>query len=137
MPHDPKPRVRVLIADDHPVFAQTLHMLLAADPRLEVAGVAENGADAVELARLLCPDVVLMDVHMPGMDGIDATRAIGAELTGVQVVMLSSSSAVEDVQQAREAGAAAYLTKDTSAAAITAEILRAAVPAPLSAAQAA
>ena len=137
MPHDPKPRVRVLIADDHPVFAETLVLLLAADSRLAVAGVAENGAEAVELARRVAPDVVLMDVHMPGLDGVGATRTIAAELPGVQVVMLSSSSAVEDVERARAAGAAAYLTKDAPAAAITAGILRAAASLPLRAARAA
>ena len=124
MSPQPPYRVRVVVADDHPLFVESLVVLLGADPRLDVVGVAENGAEAVELARELRPDVVLMDVHMPRVDGIEATRAIVAELRGVRVVMLSSSSAVEDVERARAAGADAYVTKDAAATAITSEVLR-------------
>lgn len=130
-------RVRVLVADDHPLFAQSLEVLLAADSRLDVVGVAANGAEAVELARRLTPDVVLMDVHMPHVDGIAATNAIVTQLEGVRVVMLSSSAAVEDVERSHLAGACAYVTKDADAASITGELLRAAATAPLTAVRAA
>lgn len=119
-------RTRLLIADDHPLFAESLAVLLAADPRLDVVGVAENGAEALELALELEPDVVLMDVNMPRLDGVRATHAIVSELPRVRVVMLSSSAAVEDVERSHRAGACAYLTKDADAASITREVLRAA-----------
>lgn len=118
--------VRVLVADDHDLFAETLVALLGSDDRIEIVGRAADGAEAVRLAYMLLPDVVLMDVHMPGMDGVEATRAIGAQCPSVRVVMLSSSSAVEDVQRSGLAGAVGYLTKDAEAARIKAEVMRAA-----------
>lgn len=118
--------IRVLVADDHDLFAETLVVLLAGDDRIEVVGRAADGAEAVRLAGMHRPDVVLMDVHMPGVDGIAATSALGTVSPAVRVVMLSSSSAVEDVERARDAGAAGYLTKDADAARIKAELMRAA-----------
>lgn len=115
--------VRVLIADDHPLYAETLELVFASDDRIEVVGHAEDGVRAVELATRLRPDVVLMDVHMPRVDGIEAARTLQAELPGVRVVMLSSSSAVEDIERARDAGACAYLTKDTRGKSIAEEVV--------------
>jgi DNA-binding NarL/FixJ family response regulator len=122
----PSSRIRVLVADDHDLFAETLVALLAGDDRIEIVGRAADGAEAVRLACTHRPDVVLMDVHMPRMDGIDATLALRVESPAVRVVMLSSSSAVEDVRRSALAGAVGYLTKDADAARIKAEVMRAA-----------
>ena len=124
--NSPRRRVRVLLADDHPLYAYALEVLLAVDDGIEVVGRAEHGAEAVELARRLRPDVVLMDVHMPCLDGIEATRRILLELPATRVVMLSSSSAVEDIEGARDAGACDYLTKDADATSITEAVVQAA-----------
>jgi DNA-binding NarL/FixJ family response regulator len=116
--------VRVLLADDHPLYAETLALMLGSDDRIEVVGQAADGIEAVGLALRLRPDVVVMDVHMPHRDGIEATRRLRADLPGVRVVMLSSSSAVEDVERAWEAGALAYLTKDSGGATIAEDVVR-------------
>jgi DNA-binding NarL/FixJ family response regulator len=108
--------ITVLIADDHPLFAEALEAILHTDPRLAVVGRAENGRQAVELARRLRPDVVLMDIAMPVMDGIAATEAIRAERPGSCVLVLTGSNARQDVDRARRAGAAGYVTKDRIAA---------------------
>ena len=121
----PAPRVRVLIADDHRLYSDTLQLLLATDDRIDVVGRAADGVEAVELALRFRPDVVLMDVQMPRLDGIVATLTLRRLLPGVRVVMLSSSAAVEDVECARDAGACAYLTKDADGGAIRAEVVRA------------
>ena len=104
--------IRILIVDDHGVVRQGLRMYLAADPELQVIGEARDGAEAIELARQLRPDVVLMDLLMPGVDGIKATRAIRAELPETEVVALTS--VVEDgaIVDALRAGAIGYLLKD-------------------------
>lgn len=119
-------RVRVLIADDHRLYSHTLQLLLAADDRIDVVGRAADGVEAVELALRFRPDVVLMDVQMPRLDGIAAVLALRPLLPGVRVVMLSSSAAVEEVERARDAGACAHLTKDADGGAIRAEVVRAA-----------
>lgn len=119
-------RVRVLLADDHQLFAEALQLLLELDDRIEVVGRAADGAEAVELALRFRPDVVLMDVRMPRLDGIGAARRVRSLLPGVRVVMLSSSAAVVDVERARDAGAFAFLTKDADAATIREEVVRAA-----------
>jgi NarL family two-component system response regulator LiaR len=105
------PPVRVLIADDHQLFAESLGLTLDIDDRLEVVGTAWNGKEAIRLAEELRPDVVLMDIEMPVLDGIEATRAVRCSLPDCQVVVLTASLAVEDAHRARYAGAAAYLTK--------------------------
>src|SRR5437762_13780327 len=92
----PKP-LRVLIADDHRLFAEALEAILAADDRIEVVGQAGDGGQAVELARKLDPDVVLMDVSMPVLDGFQATREIRAETEGVRVLMLTGSHSRADL----------------------------------------
>jgi DNA-binding NarL/FixJ family response regulator len=108
--------VRVLIADDHKVVRQGLQMFLAIDPQIEIVGEAANGADAVRLARSLQPDVILMDLMMPVMDGITAIETIRAE--GIDTEILAVTSVLEDevVIRAIRAGATGYLLKDTEAA---------------------
>jgi DNA-binding NarL/FixJ family response regulator len=104
--------VRVLIADDEPLFVETVEALLAGDERVEVVGTATNGKQAVELALALTPDVTLMDISMPILDGIEATRRIRERLPNACVLVLTGSSISADVDRARQAGVAAFLTKD-------------------------
>jgi DNA-binding NarL/FixJ family response regulator len=105
-------RFRVLIADDHRMFAEALQAILATDDRLEVAGHAGDGAEAVKLALNLRPDVTLMDIAMPVMDGLQATKQIRKQWPTACVLMLTGSNSRTDVDQAREAGAAGYVTKE-------------------------
>jgi two-component system, NarL family, nitrate/nitrite response regulator NarL len=104
--------VRVLIADDHRLFAEAVSGILAGDDRIEVVGIAGDGRQAVELAVSLTPDVTLMDISMPMMDGFEATRRIRAVRPNACVLMLTGSDASEDVSRALAAGAAGYVTKD-------------------------
>jgi DNA-binding NarL/FixJ family response regulator len=107
--------IRVLIADDHSVVRQGLRMFLGTDPELEVIGEARDGAEALDLSRKLCPDVVLMDLLMPVMDGISATSAIRREVPDTEVVALTSVLEDASVVEAIRAGAIGYLLKDTEA----------------------
>lgn len=107
--------IRIVIADDHSVVRQGLRMFLGLDPDLEVIGEAENGAEALKLARELKPDVVLMDMLMPVMDGIAATSAIRSELPETEVIALTSVLEDASVVGAVKAGAIGYLLKDTQA----------------------
>jgi NarL family two-component system response regulator LiaR len=107
--------IRVLIVDDHSVVRQGLRMFLKLDPEIEVVGEAGDGAAAVELARKLRPDVVLMDLLMPVMDGIAATQTIRRELPEVEVLALTSVLEDASVVGAVRAGAIGYLLKDTKA----------------------
>jgi DNA-binding NarL/FixJ family response regulator len=116
-------RFRVLIADDHRLFAEALEAILAADERIEIVGQASDGSEAVELARTLAPDVVLMDVSMPVLDGFTATREIRAAGEGVRVLMLTGSNSRADVDRSREAGASGYVTKDRIASELVAAIV--------------
>ena len=104
--------IRVLIADDHRLFAEALEAILAAESRIEVVGRARNGAEALEMVLDLNPDLVLMDISMPVMDGVEATRRIREARPEACVLMLTGSSAVADVDRSRDAGAAGYVTKD-------------------------
>ena len=115
--------LRVLIADDHRLFAEALEAILTTDDRIEVVGQASDGKQAVELARKLDPDVVLMDVSMPVLDGFEATREIREETAGVRVLMLTGSNSRDDVDRSREAGAAGYVTKDRIASELVATIV--------------
>jgi DNA-binding NarL/FixJ family response regulator len=108
--------IRVLIADDHVLFAEALEAILASDDRIVLVGRAVNGEEAVQLAAELRPQVVLMDISMPVLDGIEATRAIRERSPGVCVLMLTGSSSNTDVDLARRAGASGYITKDRIAA---------------------
>lgn len=109
-------RIRVLIADDHRLFAETLEALLATEKRVKVVGAARDGKEAVRLTRKLRPDVILMDISMPVMDGFEATRRIRREREDACVLMLTGSNSRNDVDLARKAGAAGYVTKDRIAA---------------------
>ncbi len=105
--------IRILIVDDHGVVRQGLRMFLALDPELEVIGEAVNGAEAVNLTRQLKPDVVLMDLLMPVMDGITAIAAIRSEMPDTEVLALTSVLEDASVIGAVRAGAIGYLLKDT------------------------
>lgn len=107
--------IRILVTDDHSVVRQGLRMFLELDDELEVVGEAANGAEAVDMARTLQPDVVLMDLLMPVMDGITAISAIREEMPGVEVVALTSVLEDASVVGAVRAGAIGYLLKDTNA----------------------
>ena len=111
--------IRLLLVDDHAVVRQGLRMFLGLDPDFEIVGEANNGARALELARQLQPDVVLMDLLMPVMDGIAATAAIRRELPDVEVVALTSVLEDEKVVGAIRAGAIGYLLKDAQPAELT------------------
>lgn len=115
--------VRVLIVDDHRLFAEALRAILSADERIEVVGLAASGEEAVTRASELAPDVVLMDISMPGVNGVEATRRIRAALPGSEVLMVTGSDARQDVDAARSAGAAGYVTKDKIAAELIGAIL--------------
>lgn len=108
--------IRVLIADDHRLFAEALEAILAGDDRIKVVGQAADGRQAVELAERHEPDVVLMDISMPLMDGIEAAKQIRAEGGDARILMLTGSNSRTDVSRAREAGADGYVTKDRIAA---------------------
>lgn len=110
--------IHIVIADDHSVVRQGLRMFLGLDPELEVVGEAADGAEALRLARQLRPDVVLMDLLMPVMDGITATAAIRSELPDTEVLALTSVLEDASVVGAVRAGAIGYLLKDTQADAL-------------------
>ncbi|HYX88478.1 MAG TPA: response regulator transcription factor [Gaiellaceae bacterium] len=116
-------KIRVLIADDHRLFAEALEAILAAEQRIEVVGRADNGEQAVERALALKPDVILMDIAMPVMDGVEATKEIRSKSRTATVVILTGSNSREDVARSREAGAAAYVTKDRIASQLIETIL--------------
>jgi DNA-binding NarL/FixJ family response regulator len=118
--------VRVLVADDHRLFAEALAVILEGEPGVECVGVAKDGRDAIAKAKELQPDVVLMDISMPGLDGIEATRRLRRRQPDVAVVVLTGSSAEQDVAQARSAGAVGYITKDAIAASLVEAIREAA-----------
>src|SRR5262245_61400398 len=101
--------IRVLIADDHEVVRQGLKTFLSIDPDLKIVGEAEDGAEAVEQARELRPDVVLMDLLMPRMDGLTATRMIRTELPEIEVIALTSVLEDGSIGDALRAGAMGYL----------------------------
>jgi DNA-binding NarL/FixJ family response regulator len=107
--------IRVLIADDHGIVRDGLAGVIAAQTDLEVVGSVENGAEAVESCRSLAPDVVLMDLEMPVLDGIEATRLIREEHPETAVLVLTSFSDARRITAALGVGAAGYLLKDASA----------------------
>jgi two-component system CheB/CheR fusion protein len=115
-------RIRVLLADDHAVMRQSLALMLSQERDIEVIGEAQDGAEAVELAGKLKPDVILMDISMPGMSGIDATRSISAAYPEICVIGLSMYEEGERSQAIRNAGAIDYVTKSAPKAHLIAAI---------------
>ncbi len=104
--------IRLLIADDHPVVRAGLRGMLGAEPDLDIVGEAADGADAADLAERLRPDVVLMDLRMPRVDGVTATARIRDRAPGVRVLVLTTYDTDADILRAVEAGATGYLLKD-------------------------
>jgi NarL family two-component system response regulator LiaR len=107
------PPIRVLIADDHAIVRKGIRALLSVKPDIEVVGEASDGAETVAQAQALCPDVILMDLVMPEMDGIEATRQIVGQQPGVRILVLTSFAADDKVFPAIKAGALGYLLKDS------------------------
>ncbi len=107
-------KIRVLITDDHSIVRRGIKALLATEPDIEVVGEASDGLEAVSLAEKLTPDVILMDMVMPRMDGIEAIRNIVAQRPNVRILVLTSFAADEKVFPAIKAGALGYLLKDSS-----------------------
>ena len=106
--------MRMLLVDDHALFRQSLRVLLSTSG-YEVVGMAADGLEALEQARSLRPDLILMDIEMPACDGLAATRLIKAEIPGVKIVMLTVSSSDEHLFEAIKSGASGYLLKSQSA----------------------
>jgi len=106
------PSVRVLIADDDPLFRDALEAILGIESQIEIAGRAHDGEEAMRLAGELSPDVVLMDLNIPVVDGFEASRRIRLESLATAVVVLTGSSYAEDMENAYDAGASGYVTKD-------------------------
>lgn len=105
----------MLVVDDHALFAEALMLTLAIDDRICIVGAAGSGSEAVELAKALNPDVILMDVHMPSMDGIEATRRVRQVSPRSRVLMVTASRSSDLMGDAFAAGAERFLTKDTPA----------------------
>lgn len=123
-----KKRIRVLIADDHSLFAAALQAILGTDDRFEVVALATDGRQAVDLAETLKPDVVLMDISMPVLDGFQATQELRKRFPDTCVLMLTGSNARIDVDKARRSGAAGYVTKDRIAGELIDAIVEAVEP---------
>jgi DNA-binding NarL/FixJ family response regulator len=115
-------RIRILLADDHAVVRQGFKMILAAEADMEIVGEAANGREAVDLAEQLRPDVVVMDVSMPELNGIEATRRLASSVPHARVVALSMHKDSVYVREILRAGARGYLLKDSGAADLVAAI---------------
>jgi CheY-like chemotaxis protein len=118
--------VRLLIADDHRLFAEALEAVLSTEERIEVVGHAADGGEAVTMARQLEPDVIALDISMPVMDGFEAAVELEKLARPPAILMLTGSSAPEDIDRARRVGAKGYITKDSIAARLVDAILAAA-----------
>jgi DNA-binding NarL/FixJ family response regulator len=120
----PRRPLGVLLVDDDPVFRELLAFVLRSHHGAEIVGQASDGAEGVELAAELRPEIVVMDLRMPRMDGFEATRRIAAKVQGTRVLIVSSSSEREDVERALAAGAAGYVPKDRAVAELPDELER-------------
>ena len=109
---DARRDTRVLVVDDHPSVRTSLTRLIAAAWELQLAGAVDSGEAAIEACRAQAPDVVLMDMRLPGIDGVETTRRLTAEHPGLPIVMLTSLASPRTIARAISAGAAAYLFKD-------------------------
>ena len=118
--------VRVLIADDHRLFAEALEAVLSSEERIDIVGRASDGGEAVDLARRLQPDLILLDISMPVLDGFEAAAELELLEDPPAILMLTGSSSPDDVDRARRAGAKGYITKDAIAASLVDAILAAA-----------
>ncbi len=117
-------RIRVLLADDHPIYRKGLADLLRGQPNIDLIGEADDGQEAVEMALQLRPDVILMDVSMPRMDGIEATRRIKEAAPEIRIIGLSMHEKGEMERSMRNAGADHYLVKTAAAEDLIAAILK-------------
>jgi DNA-binding NarL/FixJ family response regulator len=117
----------VLLVDDHPVVREALRGMIDAEHDLTVVGEAGSGAEAIALAESLCPDVILMDLRMPDVDGVTATERILAKLPNTRIVVVTTYESDTDILRAVEAGAAGYLLKDASRAELAAAVRDAAL----------
>jgi DNA-binding NarL/FixJ family response regulator len=121
MPGDPDPVIRVLCVDDHPLVRKGIASILGNEPDMELVGEAADGHEAVTMFRESHPDVTLMDLRMPELDGIAATKAIRAEFPAARIIALTSYEGDQDIYRALDAGVRGYLLKE----AVHAEVLRA------------
>jgi DNA-binding NarL/FixJ family response regulator len=106
--------VKILIADDHKILLEGLRALVENEPGMEVTGQARDGMEAIEMARELKPDVIVMDVHMPGMGGVDAARRIANEFPDIRIIALTMYPEKSFVMQMLSAGASGYILKDVA-----------------------
>jgi two-component system NarL family response regulator len=106
-------RITVMLVDDHPAFRKGLAALIESEPDLRVVGQTGDGLEALELFRRTKPDIVLMDLRLPGMGGVEATMAIRKQFPEARVIVLTTFDADEDIYRAMESGAKSYLLKDT------------------------
>jgi two-component system, NarL family, response regulator LiaR len=115
---EPPNRIRVFIVDDHAMFAESLLLALGCDDRIEPLGFANDALEGVAVAESLEPDVVLMDLNMPVLDGIDATRMLRRLRPAIRIVVVTASTDPDDCERALDAGAVAVVTKAAAAAAV-------------------
>src|SRR5712691_7813951 len=111
-------RIRVVIADDHPVVRKMVHATLQNQPNVEICGEATDGAEAIEQARRSNPDVVILNISMPVLNGLEAARAIRTELPRSAIVILSSNADTKFVEEARKLGVQVYIAKSKAGEAL-------------------
>jgi DNA-binding NarL/FixJ family response regulator len=107
------PRIRILCVDDHALVREGIALIVDSQPDMTVVASASTGLEAIELFKVHQPDIVLMDLQLPGMSGLDATRAIRSDAPAARIIVLTIYQGDEDIYQALEAGAVTYLLKDT------------------------